>query len=221
MEINKTINKDNPSLVLCFAGWSASPDLFRGLRISDGTDLWICYDFRNLAFNEDLTHYKQIHLVAWSLGVWVADHLFHGRHTFTTATAINGTARPMDDQDGIPEAIFKGTLANITEEGMGRFNRRMCGDRDTLAAYSGIPARPLNEIREELQCLHDQIRSSRDLPKGTDAPCLWNRAIIGTADKIFPVGNLRHYWQGRAAVTEIAAPHFPFLHYQTWNELWN
>lgn len=185
------------------------------------SDLWICYDYRSLIFNEDMSPYKQVHLVAWSLGVWVADSLFAGKRTFDTATAINGTPYPIDDRYGIPEAIFQGTLAHITEDGMQRFNRRMCGDRDTLAIFSNIPSRPLEEIREELQSLHDQVLSAREVAEVISRPNLWDRTIIGTADKIFPVENLRRYWQGNAAIIEITAPHLPFYQFKTWNELWD
>lgn len=221
MRIDKTINKKASSLILFFAGWSVSPDLFKRMEVDGDSDLWICYDYRGLIFNEDISTYKRVHLVAWSLGVWVADYLFAGKHTFDTATAINGTPHPIDDRNGIPKAIFQGTLAHITDEGMRRFNRRMCGDRDTLASFSNIPSRPLEEIREELQYLHDQIQSTREVTEATSRPNLWDRTIIGTADKIFPAENLRRFWQGNATIIEITAPHLPFYQFKTWIELWN
>ena len=48
----------------------------------------------------------------------------------------------------------------------------------------------------------------------------WDQAILSTEDKIFPATNLRNYWQGRCPIQEIKAPHLPFYHYQSWNELW-
>ena len=175
MYIDKIINKRSPSLILCLAGWSTSPELFRHLEVPEQTDLWIAYDYRTLGFEETFAPYKEVHLVAWSLGVWVATRLWAGHRSFTTATALNGTPFPMHDTLGIPTAIFEGTLHHISEEGMRRFNRRMCGDKET---------------------------------------------ILSTEDKIFPATNLRNYWQGRCPIQEIKAPHLPFYHYQSWNELW-
>lgn len=129
MYIDKIINKLSPSLILCLAGWSTSPELFRHLEVPEQTDLWIAYDYRTLAFEETFAPYKEVHLVAWSLGVWVATRLWAGHRSFTTATALNGTPFPMHDTLGIPTAIFEGTLHHISEEGMRRFNRRMCGDK--------------------------------------------------------------------------------------------
>ena len=52
MYIDKIINKRSPSLILCLAGWSTSPELFRHLEVPEQTDLWIAYDYRTLAFEE-------------------------------------------------------------------------------------------------------------------------------------------------------------------------
>lgn len=137
MYIDKIINKLSPSLILCLAGWSTSPELFRHLEVPEQTDLWIAYDYRTLAFEETFAPYKEVHLVAWSLGVWVATRLWAGHRSFTTATALNGTPFPMHDTLGIPTAIFEGTLHHISEEGMRRFNRRMCGRQGDIQLLFG------------------------------------------------------------------------------------
>lgn len=165
MYIDKIINKLSPSLILCLAGWSTSPELFRHLEVPEQTDLWIAYDYRTLAFEEAFAPYKEVHLVAWSLGVWVATRLWAGHRSFTTATALNGTPFPMHDTLGIPTAIFEGTLHHISEEGMRRFNRRMCGDKETFNRYSELSPRPLEEIKEELESLYNQI-----LPESSNQP---------------------------------------------------
>lgn len=218
MKIDKLINTSQSKLLLFFAGWSASPGSFSHLVAAEDTDLWICYDYRDLTFDEDLSAYREIHLVAWSLGVWVASVVFREKEwSFTDAIAINGTTCPIHDRQGIPDAIFKGTLENITEEGMHRFNRRMCGRKEILQAYEQIPARPLDEIREELLYLYEQITESAPV---TSDSFLWTRAFISSADRIFPTENLRAFWQGRCPVTEIEAPHYLFYLWKQWNELW-
>lgn len=178
-------------------------------------DVWICYDYRELTFDADLSRYREIYLVAWSLGVWVASRVLTGHPAvayLTQAVAINGTPCPIDDADGIPEAIFRGTLEQISEEGMRRFNRRMCGNRETVLAYEQIPPRPTETLREELRQLYQ-------LARPVDSR-IWTRAVVSTADRIFPTANLSHYWQGRCPVCLIDAPHFPFYQWTQWNEIW-
>lgn len=185
-------------------------------------DVWVCYDYRQLAFDETLDRYEEVHLVAWSLGVWVAERLMprivratSGRIRWTMS-AINGTGRPVDDRDGIPEAIFRGTLEQLDEAGLARFIRRMCGTREHLAAYKALPARPLAEVREELQSLYDAIRRE-EVPERL----AWTHVWLSRADRIFPIDNLRHYWRNHPAIRETDTPHEPFNQWEKWEALWS
>ena len=145
MNIYKQTKTGNSQLLLVFSGWAASPEVFRQLETEPDTDLWICYDYRGMDFEgEALSGYRKIRLVAWSLGVWAASVMFGKKPvSFTEAIAVNGTPCPVHDRWGIPETIFRGTLDNVTEEGMRRFNRRMCGKRDiaSLRADTASSAR--------------------------------------------------------------------------------
>lgn len=232
MKIDKQTRLPSRQLLLCFAGWSASPELFRRLTADgpDGenadTDVWICYDYRDLSFPATIDAYETIRIVAWSLGVWVAEQLFSGplgayRPLLTSAVAVNGTGRPIDHRYGIPETVFQGTLQHLTPEGIARFVRRMCGNRTVLTAYACIPSRPADEISEELRRLYEAIQSpAENETAGPPDPFPWTLAILSTADRIFPYENLRRYWQGRCPVREIEAPHYPFYLWKQWNELW-
>ena len=219
MNIHKQIKAGNSKLLLVFSGWAASPEVFRHLETEPDTDLWICHDYRGMEFEEEaLSCYREIRLIAWSLGVWVASVVFGKRQiSFTEAVAVNGTPCPVHDRWGIPETIFRGTLDNITGEGMHRFNRRMCGKRDLLQAYEQTPPRPPADIREELEHLYTEIKtasSASPLFKG------WTHAFISSGDRIFPAANLHAFWQDRCPVTEIEAPHYPFYLWKQWNEIW-
>lgn len=166
----------------------------------------ICYDYREMAFEEDLTRYDEIHLVAWSMGVRMAELALGSKYTFATATAINGTPCPIDDAYGIPVDIFRGTLDNLTAEGLHRFNRRMCGTREIHTHYQTVAARPFDEVRDELQAIYDRCSSS------AGNPIPWTRALVGSDDRIFPVANQLAYWSGRCNVTQISSPHYPFTY---------
>lgn len=218
MNIYKQIKAGNSKLLLIFSGWAASPEIFRHLETEPDTNLWICYDYRRIEFEEDLSDYREISLVAWSLGVWVASVVFAQKQiSFTKAVAVNGTPYPVHDRWGIPETIFRGTLDNITEEGMHRFNRRMCGRRDLLQAYEQIPSRPLADIRKELEFLYTEIKKTSSASLSFNG---WTHALISSGDRIFPTANLHAFWQDRCPVTGIEAPHCPFYLWKQWNEIW-
>lgn len=220
MKLIKHISNNSPRLLLFFAGWSAAPALFERLQAEEGMDVIICYDYREMAFREDLSRYREIHLIAWSMGVRMAELALGGKWDLASATAINGTPRPIDDACGIPVDIFRGTLENLDAEGLRRFNRRMCGSRDLLARYEETPPRTIEDVRQELQCIYDICHVSPK-PDATVQPTAipWTRAIISTGDRIFPPANQRNYWNGRCPITEIDSPHYPFHLWKQWNEL--
>lgn len=104
--------------------------------------------------------------------------------------AINGTPFPIDDMRGIPPAIFEGTLNNLNEATLQKFRRRMCGSGSAFQAFLEIaPQRPVEELKEELAAIGRQYS---ELPPST---FVWNKAIIGESDHIFPPKNQEQAWQ--------------------------
>lgn len=220
MKIHKQVQESSDKLLLFFAGWSARPELFTRLKAEEGTDVMVCFDYRDTDFGEDLSRYNEIHLIAWSMGVRMAELAVGWQYSFASATAINGTPCPIDDSYGIPEKIFRGTLDNLTTDGLRRFNRRMCGNREILSQYEASATRPLNEVKDELQHIYDLCHKQATRKPGNEASSIaWTRAIIGSDDYIFPTANQRNYWHGRCPLTEIIAPHYPFNLWKQWNEL--
>ena len=153
------------------------------------------------------------------MGVRMAELALAGKYALTTATAVNGTPRPIDDNFGIPENIFRGTLDNLTAEGMKRFNRRMCGSRIySHNTRNFLPAR-WKRLKTRLQHIYN-LCNGQSMTNADDTTSIqWTRAIISSDDHIFPAANQRNYWNGRCPVTEITAPHYPFYLWKQWNEL--
>ena len=216
MKICKYKDEGKEKLLLFFNGWSASPELFARLEPDTDMDYWVAYDYRGgFGLDEGIRAYKEVTVVAWSLGVFAAARSLAGlRLPIVRAVAINGTLFPMHDMLGIPKKIFLGTLENLNEEGMKRFNRRMCGSREVLRMYEQVPSRPLDEVRDELQELAYMATT------GCTCPPLWTEALISRDDRIFPPANMRRYWQGECPVREIEAPHYPFYLWKRWCEVW-
>lgn len=89
-------------------------NLFRR-TVAEGYDCLLCFDYRTLEFDYSLLDgYREIRLLAWSMGVWVAGQILSG-HTYPwkMKLAVNGTPFPIDDRRGIAEAVFHGTLENF------------------------------------------------------------------------------------------------------------
>ncbi|EDJ90134.1 dithiobiotin synthetase [Haemophilus influenzae R3021] len=200
-------------LIVYFAGWGTPLDEVAHLILPTDHDLLICYDYQDLNLDFDFSAYQQIRVVAWSMGVWAAERALQGIR-LKSATAVNGTGLPCDDNFGIPCAVFKGTLENLTENTRLKFERRMCGDK--AEDYQQFPTRPFDEIHQELTALFAMIGQDRrtDLIR-------WTNALIGSQDKIFMPANQHRYWTPRCTVQETDGGHYLFSRFSHWSALWN
>lgn len=198
------LNKEgNSGILIFFAGWGADEHLFNRV-MPKGWDYLLCFDYTELDFDYSiLTPYSKIRLMAWSMGVWAATQTLSGMDLpWDVRLAVNGTATPINDLTGIPDAVFRGTLDNFSAVTLAKFRRRMCGNADGVKAFlSHEPYRTLEDLHSELAAVSSQVRS-REV-----APFVWDKAIIGLRDKIFPVVNLLRAFAG-THVIEIDTEHY-------------
>lgn len=215
--------KAQPRLLLFFNGWAMPPESVTHLRIPEGYDLCVVWDYRDLSLVLDLSPWQNIDLVAWSMGVWAADAYCSAQPQLPIqrAVAICGTGYPMSDHLGIPTEVFRTTLQGLDEKNRERFNRRMCGRKTYPALYSALSSRSTEEIRAELEHVYRQETARPEQsPKLSTAP--WTLALVGGADRIIPAENQIRYWQGQAVPIAL---HTDRAHYilgdlQAWEEVW-
>lgn len=206
----------NPRLILIFLGWGMDATPFAGLS-KPGYDILAVSDFTGIeavdagpffsglqAIADD---YLEIVTVAWSFGVRAATiflETYRGRMPLTRTVAVNGTPQHIHDTCGIPAAIFNATLRGLSETSVAKFRRRMFS---TAAQFNGFmthaPTRSFASLLAELQ-------SFAALPP-VDGKGLWDIAVVGDSDRIFPPGNQQNAWEGSAAVNIVNEPHLPDL----------
>ncbi len=201
------IHENYPKLLLLFAGWATDETLFRQYRPKD-MDYMISYDYRTPDFDKSVfTHYRQVNVVAWSMGVWAASLILSNvPKNNVLSFAFNGSTHPISDVHGIPLNIYQGTLDGLTPVTLQKFLRRMCKDSQAYKAFMEItPRRNFDEIKEELALIREQyFATSGDTNKdGNTTPdeksdecrpqCRYeyNYVIIGNNDRIFPPENLK------------------------------
>ncbi|MEI6848259.1 MAG: pimeloyl-ACP methyl esterase BioG family protein [Chlorobiaceae bacterium] len=216
--------KNADKLLLFFNGWGMDWRIAAHLlceSISGGfnQDFLVCYDYSNLEpepeFIHEAKHYGHVTVVAWSFGVWVAQHI--ELPSIERAIAINGTLYPINDQRGISSAVFKATLSSYSEEVRDRFNRRMCGSSEALALFSTMsPDRAVSEQKKELEQLNEYFLSSS---LSSCATWKYDHAIIGGRDLVFPAEQQYNAWKGVPQTVIADMPHFPFFHFGTLQEL--
>lgn len=184
--------ENNSRLIVIFAGWAMDSTPFHTLR-RDGYDVMVVWDYRDFSLDWSYTaDYAEICIVAWSLGVYaaaVASVPIAARTTLRIA--VNGTLTPVDNQRGIPVAIFEGTLDGLNGRNLSKFYRRIAGSRDVFECFAAsMPKRDIEELKEELAAF---------LPKdffSQQPDTRFDRAIISRDDAIFPAVNQWRAWEG-------------------------
>lgn len=202
-------------LIVLFLGWGMDASPFRHLARS-GFDILALWDYTGLdrpgSWERDMTEfasvcggYDEVVVVAWSYGVRIASGFLESWNAslpVTLTLAVNGTPMHVDEQYGIPPAIFDGTLQRLAEPTIRKFYRRMFSSSEAFANFMEYkPDRSVESLKSELEVFARL--------KPLDAGAVWNVALIDDADLIFPSAAQRAFWPSEKALTLGSQGHFP------------
>lgn len=212
----KWINRNgNDACILFFNGWGMDENAVKNMN-SNGYDILSFYSYNQLsALQTEHLQYNEIYVVAWSLGVSVANMILNNAEIdIKSAIAINGTAFPMHHEYGIPESVFMNTLKNWDHRNSKKFNLRMVGGKTRLDAAAGLMSnRDLKEQQEELQFFYDNIEVFKPVSMK------WEAAFVGENDQIIPTQNQINYWKDKTNIVKTPWAHFPFTEVNSWQSL--
>lgn len=193
-------------LVVLFAGWGMDSKPFADLSTPAGYDLAVVWNYRNLDLDADLTRYSEICVVAWSYGVSMAS-IWLGRNRrlpVTRRVAVCGTLYPVDAERGIPEAVFRATLDNLTEASLQKFYQRMVGGRKAYEEFrSRMPERDIEGLKEELRSIEQHAAQN---PEGESAA--WDSVYVAEKDYIIPTSNQLKAWEGHPGLRVVEGSHY-------------
>lgn len=213
MQLHWLNKQNNDKLIIFFAGWSFDYKPFEFLDCGD-FDVLMVYDYiPSLPQGEDIYSYKQICLIAWSMGVFTAYQMRNELPDFDKKIAVNGTPFPVDDEYGIPQKPFILTLRHAKTGLEGKFYQNIFNSTEEFEKYMKTPVeRTIDNRVEELQSLYDRIK----VTEKTYEP-FYDKAIVSSNDKIIPTKNQLNFWQDKAEIIE--SGHFPFYNFKNWNEI--
>lgn len=204
------------SCILFLAGWGMDPSPFRSIPVG-AHDLCIVYDYRSCepsSILTDIRPYSTVHLLAWSMGVWVAGRYFAQNKTmFSSATSINGTLHPIDDRFGIPSQPFAEMIENFSAPLLEKFYQDMFDEQNQAERFLRTrPKRSLASIRSELVALQQLYNA--------DGPGenLFTSRIVGTRDRIFQARSQLRSWDD-SPCDRIKTGHFPFYSWPSWDAI--
>ena len=210
------LNKQNKeNLIIFFAGWSFDETPFKFLDCGD-FDVIIMYDYNKLDLPKtDFSNYKNINLIAWSMGVFVAYLLKDKLPKFTKKIAINGTIKPVDDEFGIPQKPFLLTLRHAKTGLEGKFYQNIFNSNEEFEKYIKTPVKRTIENREtELRALYEKIKTTE-----INYTHFYDKALISAHDKIIPTKNQVNFWQENSEIEMLESGHFPYYNFKSWNEI--
>lgn len=208
------LKKQNyPKLVLFFCGWGMDETPLKHLKIGD-FDVLAIYDYSDLEFKEDIQNYKEIILIAWSMGVFAAGSVC-SKLKLQKSIAINGTQIPIDKDFGINPKIYQITLDNFSAIVRDKFFSNMFSDETEYEEFSK-PMRNLENQRQELAFLQNLAMQNKQF--GLKFDC----AIISNQDKIFSTENQKRFWHTKKVkVVELNSGHYPFFEFDSLQEIIN
>jgi pimeloyl-[acyl-carrier protein] methyl ester esterase len=210
--INK---KQNQACILFFNGWGMDENAIVHMGF-DGFDVCMFNDFRDIEpVCCHTSDYQMVILVAWSLGVWVAEQaISQSDITIHKSIAINGTSCPVHNQYGITENLFVTTMNGWNETNRNKFNRRMIGGKQSLeAGKQFLSNRSADDQKEELQAIYVSYKNTHH------SHIHWDLAVVGQNDLIFPAVNQKNWWTEKTKIVETGFPHYPFIGLQQWSQL--
>ena len=213
MKVEKLVDRSNPECVVFMAGWGMDPTPFISLEPA-GRDLIFCYDYQDISLGSfmDLSaRYEKLHLIAWSMGVWVGARLFSPfPRLFASTTAVNGTLLPIDERCGLSESAYRDMRDDFSLSALEGFYDEMFSEQAQRQRFlAGRPRRSLTDIHRELALLYEQYQHHGP------APDIYQTKIVGSHDRIFTLRNQTRAW-GRGHCQSMRVAHFPFY---TWNGL--
>ena len=203
--------ENTEKLIIVFGSWGIDQNAFIPL-CSESHDfiLYFNYSANEPLVLPDQKTYRQVVLIGWSLGVWAAEYLSDSMNLNPDLTiAVNGTPVPADDKYGIPLDIFEGTLNNIDESGIYKFNLRLFGNKTVLKNnMDKLSRRSMDSYGAELRWLYNRIMEN------PDKKYRWDIAVSSINDRVLPSDNQIKYWTNRKDTKhiQIDQPHYPF-HY--------
>ena len=207
---------NNALIVLC-NGWGMDARPFSALE-SSAYDVLVCSDYSTELGLPDIdelsTMYSRCILLSWSMGVSYGQRVFAGvADRFAGRIAVNGTLCPIDDDCGIPRAVFRATLDNLSTESLQKFYRRMCGSGKNLEIFlENLPERSLDGQRRELEIILQEAGQIEEVQS------IYTHVVVSRKDRIVPSRNQYNFWR-TSTIKAIEGSHFPFYRWKSWDDV--
>lgn len=205
------INKNSEKLLIFFTGWGCDESEFEHLKAN--SDVLLLYDYSNLSLDFDFSKYKNIDLIAFSAGIFVAS-IMNFNFKINNKIAISGNPFLFDEKLGLSKEI-QDILYNITEKNADDFARNYLVKTDEEWKYFHHSKRTLESCREEFDKLKEFYLINKQNIKD-----IYNCAIMGEEDQIFNISIQKEFYKNRLNIIKNAR-HNLFFRINKYEQLLN
>lgn len=206
-------NNNSSELIVFFNGWGMDEKSLQHID-AEGRDVLTLYDYSSEVILPEMSlkTYKKAYVVAWSMGVFIANQLASQLGlNIEKSIALCGSPYPVHNEYGISVKIFDITSKGLRLAGTDKFFKQMF-----IGIDNPLFNRPERELMEQITELENLKKVSIDAEK---EPFSWDVAVVGIKDRIFPSKSLISYWEGKTKLIKDSIPHYPFDKYDTWNKI--
>lgn len=208
--------QDNGSkdLIVFFAGWGCDENQFTNLH--DKKDVLILYDYQDLKLDFDFKKYRNIDVIAYSAGVFIAsisaDRLFKARQK----VAVCGNPYLFDETFGISQKTIE-VFKDITLDNYLDFRRKyMVFSDEEYTKYNQL------ESRRTIESCADELIKLKKLYQKKKAQInpVFDKAIAAENDLIFDVNVQQDFYKDKLKVIK-NAKHHVFFAFESFEDMLN
>ena len=189
------INKNSNNLLIFFAGWGC--DEFEFEHLKSESDILILYNYSDLNLDFDFKKYKNLDLIAFSAGVFVAS-IMNFDFKINKKIAMSGNPYLFDTHFGLSKEI-QNILYNITEVNADDFARNYLVKTESEWKIFHHSKRTLDSCKDEFDSLKKLYAENKHNIKD-----IYEIALIGGDDKIFNVLALKEFYGKKLNIIENA-----------------
>jgi hypothetical protein len=208
-------NRGSDKATLFFAGWGLTPSLWAHLETGD-SDVLVFYDYGHVSDVPDLSAYKKVAIIGYSMGVLMATAFCNENRDLpiTHLVAFCGSALPVSAQFGLDPLEYEYFIENMSATMYKEFLFKVAGD---IAQYRQIAPKALPFQKEHMSQSLAYILSVQE----KSLPVLrWNKAIVCKHDLVFAADKLLNYWsEMQLQPILLEKSHFPFYTWHQWEDL--
>lgn len=204
------LNPNQEEVILFFSGFGSNKSFFEHLHFGNKQIVFIS-NYQDNTLNLDFLKDRKITLIAWSMGVAMANRFLDRNLFIQKKIAINGTLFGIDKTKGIPPLAFRYTMERFD---FSHFKSHLFESKISLTRHFYVA--PKEVMQKELQNLYHTIKN---MPFNDE---IYDSVLISVEDKIFSSKNQILGWKHFAKTRHKSnAPHFVFFDFEAWEDLCN